>query len=161
MKFLDVAVRCLAMALLWSTARAQTYADLLKPNPNNWLHYTGTYDAQRHSLLKQINTGNVSTLQAQWVYHMTGASDFEAVPIVVDSVMYISQWNRVEALDARTGRLIWQYQRPPATRGWQHGVAVFQGKVYIGTADSALVALGANSTANRFSGARANAATAI
>ena len=39
-----------------STGAAQTYQDLLKPNPNNWLQYSGTYDAQRHSLLNQINT---------------------------------------------------------------------------------------------------------
>ena len=126
-----------------SLASAQTYQDLLKPDPNNWLHYSGTYDAQRHSLLKQINTGNVGNLQVQWMYHMTGAVDFEAVPIVVDGIMYISQWNRVEALDARAGRLIWQYLRPPATRGWQRGVAVYQGRVYVGTVDSSLVALDA------------------
>ena len=102
-----------------STGAAQTYQDLLKPNPNNWLQYSGTYDAQRHSLLNQINTSNVPTLQASWVYHMTGAVDLEAVPIVVDGIMYVSQWNRVEALDARVGRLIWQYMRPPQTRGWQ------------------------------------------
>ena len=72
---------------------------------------------------------------------MTGAVDLEAVPIVVDGIMYVSQWNRVEALDARVGRLIWQYMRPPQTRGWQRGVAVYGGKVYVGTVDSSLVAL--------------------
>jgi alcohol dehydrogenase (cytochrome c) len=126
-----------------STGAAQTYQDLLKPNPNNWLQYSGTYDAQRHSLLNQINTSNVPTLQASWVYHMTGAVDLEAVPIVVDGIMYVSQWNRVEALDARVGRLIWQYMRPPQTRGWQRGVAVYGGKVYVGTVDSSLIALDA------------------
>ena len=151
MKFLSYAGTHPASALLLasvlsgtiSTGAAQTYQDLLKPNPNNWLQYSGTYDAQRHSLLNQINTSNVPTLQASWVYHMTGAVDLEAVPIVVDGIMYVSQWNRVEALDARVGRLIWQYMRPPQTRGWQRGVAVYGGKVYVGTVDSSLVALDA------------------
>ena len=51
----------LAASLAWlfvPFAGAQSYQDLLKPNPNDWLHYNGTYDSQRHSLLKQINTGN-------------------------------------------------------------------------------------------------------
>jgi alcohol dehydrogenase (cytochrome c) len=85
----------------------------------------------------------VPSLQVKWIYHMTGAVDLEAVPIVVNGVMYVSQWNRVEALDARTGRIIWQYMRQPQTRGWQRGVAVYQNKVYVGCADAALVALDA------------------
>lgn len=135
----------LAAAFFSCIIHAQTDQDLLKPNPNNWLQYSGTYDAQRHSLLKQINTGNIANLQAAWVYHMTGAVDLEAVPIVVDGVMYVSQWNRVEALDAKAGRLIWTYNRMPATRGWQRGVAVYRGKVYVPTADSSVIALDAKS----------------
>src|SRR5438874_1132599 len=107
---------------LLATAQV-TNDNLLKPDPKVWLHYSGSYDSQRHSPLKQINSSNVGSLQVKWIYHMTGAIDLEAVPIVVDGVMYISQWNRVEALDARTGRIIWQYQRQPATRdgsvGWR------------------------------------------
>ena len=117
--------------------------NLLQPNPNDWLHYSGTYDAQRHSLLKQIDITNVQDLQTRWAYHMSGAADLEAVPIVVNGVMYVSQYNRVDALDGRTGRLIWQYQRQPPAKGWQRGVAVFGNKVYVGTADSYLVALDA------------------
>ena len=52
-----------------------TDQDLLKPNPANWLHYSGTYDSQRHSLLKQITPANVATLQAKWVYHLVGQQD--------------------------------------------------------------------------------------
>jgi len=137
------AVSTYLIAAFCLPAWAQTDQDLLKPSPNNWLQYSGTYDAQRHSLLKQINTSNAGSMQAQWVYHMTGAVDLEAVPLVVDGIMYISQWNRVEALDARAGRLIWQYLRQPATRGWQRGVAVYHGRVYVPTADSSVIALDA------------------
>src|SRR5690349_19200726 len=101
MKVLLIAV-FLALAFL-GTAQV-TNENLLRPDPNDWLHYSGSYDSQRHSLLKQINSTNVASLQVKWIYHMTGAVDLEAVPIVVNGVMYVSQWNRVEALDARTGR---------------------------------------------------------
>ena len=43
-------------------------ADLLKPDPNDFLLYSGTYDSQRHSLLKQITTENVGKLQAKWIF---------------------------------------------------------------------------------------------
>jgi len=119
----------IVVALLFSAAAmlaAQvTDQDLLKPDPNDWLLYSGTYDSQRHSLLKQINTGNVNTLQAKWVFHMFGAKDLEAVPVVHKGVMYVSQYNRVHALDASTGRVIWEYLRQPANTGWQRGVGIF------------------------------------
>src|SRR3982750_3383866 len=77
-----------------------TDQDLLKPDPNDWVLYSGTYDSQRHSMLKQINTANAGTLQAKWVFHMFGAKDLEAVPIVYKGVMYVSEYNRGHALDA-------------------------------------------------------------
>jgi alcohol dehydrogenase (cytochrome c) len=126
-----------------SISAAQTYEDLIKADPNNWLMYSGTYDSQRHSLLKQINTGNVQNLAPKWVFHLAGSVKLEAVPIVVNGVMFVAQLNHVDALDARTGRLIWQYQRQPVSRGAHRGLAVSDNKVYVGTADGFLVALDA------------------
>ena len=107
-----------------------TDIELLKPKPENWLHYSASYDSQRHSPLKQITPENVGRLQAKWAYHLVGQQHIQAVPIVADGVMYISQYNRVDALDARTGAQIWQFQREPVTatssarhgRPWQQGV---------------------------------------
>ncbi len=105
-----------------------TYDDLLKADPKAWLHYNGQYHSQRHSLLKQINTAN----------------GLQSVPIVTDGVMYVSQPNEVHALDARTGRLIWVYQRQPALqKGPNRGVAVYGKRVYMTTPDAFLVALDA------------------
>ena len=78
---------------------------LLKPNPENWLHYSGSYNSHRHSPMKQITPDNVAKLQAKWAYHLVGQQHIQAVPIVADGVMYISQYNRVDALDARTGNI--------------------------------------------------------
>ena len=69
----------------------------------------------------------------------------ESVPVVVNGVMYVTHPNEVYALDARSGRLIWQYVHAPtnpakfATRG----VAVYGNKIYFGTPDSHLIALDA------------------
>ena len=142
-------IRPLLAAALLATAVTSLVAqvtdqELLKPSPANWVHYSGTYDSQRHSPLKQITPANVATLQAKWVYHMNQQEAIQAVPIVVDGIMYISQYNRVDAVDARSGNIVWQYQRPAITRGAQRGTAVHGNKVFVTTADggnNAIVAL--------------------
>ena len=134
----------LAMTVTASLAAQVTYDQILKADPKDWLTYQGSYDSKRHSLLKQIHTGNVKNLAAAWIYHVPSASMLESVPVVVDGVMYVTQPNEVYALDARSGRLIWQYSHQPALRkGPNRGVAVYGNKVYIGTPDAHLVALDA------------------
>jgi glucose dehydrogenase len=134
-RFRNVLVLCLLLVGAAICAAQVTDQDLLKPDPANFLLYSGSYDSQRHSLLKQINTANVGTLQAKWVFHVNGAKDLEATPIVYNGVMYISQYNRVHALDAGTGRLIWEYFRQPANVGWQRGVGIYQNKIFAVGAD--------------------------
>ena len=128
-----------------SCAAAQvSYQRLLEGDARDWLTYQGPYHAQRHSLLDQIRTGNVSDLVPRWVFHVPGASRLESVPIVVDGVMYVTQPNEVYALDGRTGRLIWEYHHEPAIRkGPNRGVAVYGHKVFMGTPNAELVALDA------------------
>lgn len=120
---------------------AQTGGGLLKTDPADWRTYAGDYTGQRHSALDQITPRNVHMLSAAWTYHMLGQSQLEAVPIVADGVMYISQFNRVDAIDARSGNLIWQYQHQPIVGGAQRGTGIFGNKVFVTTADSHLVAL--------------------
>ena len=132
---------CLLFSAAAIVAAQVTDQELLNPDPNDWLLYSGTYNSQRHSLLKQITTGNVGTMQAKWVFHMFGAKDLEAVPIVYKGVMYVAQYNRVHALDAASGRVIWEYQRQPANTGWQRGVGIYGNKIFMMAADNAVVAL--------------------
>ena len=121
-----------------------TYKDLLNPAPENWLTYGGTYDSQRHTKLDQINPANVDRLAPAWIFPIAGTRRLESVPLVVDGVMYVSHPNEVYALDAATGRQIWQYRRDPAEqRGNQRGVAVLGNLVYVTTPDVHLVALDA------------------
>jgi quinohemoprotein ethanol dehydrogenase len=120
--------------------------------PGNWLAYGRTYEEQRFSPLDQIDRSTVGNLGLAWYRDMQTTRALEATPIVVDGIMYVSStWSRVYALDAATGREIWAYD-PEVPRAWarraccdvvNRGVAVYQGRVYVGTLDGRLVALDA------------------
>src|SRR3974377_2098527 len=116
--------------------------------PGNWLTYSGTYSAQRHSRLDQINSTNVRRLHPLWVYQTKATDAFETSPLVADGVMYLSEpGGSVTALDTLTGRPLWKYRRhlPKGVRGCcgevNRGVAILGDMVYVGTFDAHLVAL--------------------
>ncbi len=88
-----------------------TQAMLENPSPSDWLMFSRTYDAQRFSPLDQINTANVNGLVMKWSRHL-GDGNTETIPLVYDGVMYVvTPGAIVQALDAATGDLIWQYRR--------------------------------------------------
>ena len=93
--------------------------------PGEWTIYPGSYNSQRHSPLRQVTPANVHQLQVKWVYHVAGSHEIEATPVVHDGIMYIAQYNRVDAIDARTGNVIWRYQRPPASTAAYRGTSVY------------------------------------
>ncbi len=118
--------------------------------PQNWLTYNGTYSSQRHSLLTQITPSNVTSLESKWVLQDEVFGAWQSNPIVVDGVMYITQRpNDVMAVDARTGRVFWQYRYTPdpAARvccgANNRGVAILGDTLYMGTLDAHLVAIDA------------------
>ncbi len=125
------------------TVIAQSYQDLVNADPQNWFSYSGSLGAQRHSSLKQIDIRNVGSLAPKWIYHVPKSDELEGVPVVANGVIYVSQPNEVDALDARAGRLIWQYQRAGGARGHNRGIAIYENKIYLGTTDAFLVALDA------------------
>jgi len=116
-------------------------------DPANWLTYGRDYSNQRFSPLAQIATSNVAKLAPRWIYQSGVSATFQASPIVVDGVMYLSlPFNHVVALDATSGRELWRYQHKRRTEKMccgpaNRGVAVAYGKVFIGTVDARLVAL--------------------
>ncbi|HTM48124.1 MAG TPA: PQQ-dependent dehydrogenase, methanol/ethanol family [Bryobacteraceae bacterium] len=137
----------LLLAVLALALDAQvTYQNLANPSASDWLSYSGSYHSQRHTKLNQIDTGNVKSLVPKWIYHVPGATRLETVPVVSGGVMYISQPNEVYAVDAQSGRLIWEYHHEPAMqRGPNRGVSVYGNSVYFGTPDAQLVALDSRS----------------
>ena len=120
--------------------------------PEMWLTYGGTYDEQRHSALGQINRDTLPELGVGWVYETAKPRGAEATPLVIDGVMYVSSaWSVVYALDAKTGEELWVYDPEvsgqDAAKGCcdvvNRGVAVHNGKVFIGVFDGRLEALDA------------------
>ena len=130
-----------------------TDSDLLASPPGaNWLSYNGDYSGRRYSSLDQINVANVGRLRAQWVFHSDNSQTLEVTPLVINGVMYVTSGNNGFALDARTGRILWQRKRP-LTRGLiedasQHhnrGMAVWHDRVYMETDDAHLLSMDARS----------------
>ncbi len=121
--------------------------------PGNWMSYGRTYDEQRFSPLKQIDAQNVNQLHLAWHYDVDAAHRVqESTPIVVDGVMYVTAaWSKLFALDPATGKELWVFD--PAVPGatgvkgccdvGNRGVAVWKGRVYLGTFDGRLIALDA------------------
>jgi alcohol dehydrogenase (cytochrome c) len=124
----------------------------------NWLMYSGTYAGHRFSPLDQVTTDNVSRLKAMWAYQPPGAGPLEGTPVVADGVMYVTSGPAVVvALDLRSGRPLWEWNRPIAPNvlnlGFprvNRGVAILDDMVYVGTLDGYLVALDARSGVQRW-----------
>ena len=142
-----------AQSAFGSTSRYSAVTDerLLDPEPENWLSYRRTYDGWGYSPLDQIDTGNVADLAPAWSFSTGVTEGHEAPPIVNDGVMFITTpGNRVFALDARTGDLMWRYVRElPEDLAQFHptnrGVALFGDRVFMATLDAHVVALDAAS----------------
>ncbi|WP_329059218.1 PQQ-dependent dehydrogenase, methanol/ethanol family [Amycolatopsis sp. NBC_01480] len=125
---------------------------------HNWITYYGDYDGKRHSLLDQINADNVKNLKVAWIHQAsatgviasTSTYAFEASPLVVDGVMFVTGWDGwLWALDARTGEQLWRYKHAVPVdvtlccANVNRGCAVANGKVYMVTQNAQLVALDA------------------
>ncbi|HLY62615.1 MAG TPA: PQQ-binding-like beta-propeller repeat protein [Terriglobia bacterium] len=137
---------------------------ILHPNPGDWLTYNGNLNANRYSELSEITTTNVRALELKWIFTVPLWKNLlpdnayfnenmkyfglEATPLVADGIMYITGPNSVYALDALTGREIWNYSRPrtpalvgDASLGTNRGVAILGENIFRVTDDAHLIAL--------------------
>jgi quinohemoprotein ethanol dehydrogenase len=122
---------------------------------SDWLLNGRTFDEQHFSPLNQITDQNVGSLGLAWYLDIDSAMGVVAEPIVVDGVIYVSApLSKVYAIDAASGKLQWMFD--PKVRlnmslngsysaRTNGGVAVWNGKVYVGTGDCRLVAIDAAS----------------
>src|SRR2546430_6594554 len=156
--FMKTGMQLASMALLGlgglaSSARAQVTPQRLLDSgkePQNWLMYSGDYAGHRFSALDQINAPNAAMLVPKWAYQTMAGGKFETTPLVVDGILYgTGQDNRAFALDARSGRPIWQYQRAlaadirPCCGRVNRGLAILGERVFLGTLDAHVLALDA------------------
>ena len=122
-----------------------------RTHPDEWLTYSGSYDAHRFSPLREVNRSNVKDLHPVWMFQPPGADEKnEASPLVSGGVMYLTAApNAVWALDARTGAVQWRFTHNLADRlalcclTVNRGVALQDSLVYVGTLDAQLLALDA------------------
>jgi alcohol dehydrogenase (cytochrome c) len=123
-----------------------TDAMLADPPEGDWLMWRRTYGVSGFSRLKQIDRTNVGKLQQVWAWTLP-VSQNENTPLVHDGVMFVASAFAVQALDAATGDLLWQYIRPlPANLNGgatsrPKTLAIYGDKLIAPTADKHLVAL--------------------
>ncbi len=128
--------------------RPVTDAMLRDPPAADWLSWRRTLDGKGYSPLKQITRANVKRLKLAWVLTMHDGSN-ETTPLVHDGIMYLTHpGNIVQALNAATGDLIWQYTYPfpPESEtlgGPTRNIAIYRDRIFLSTYDAAIVALDA------------------
>ena len=133
-----------------------TYDEILTADqlPGHWLTYSGGYRSWRYSGLDQVNTADVHRLRLDWAFQFKSLEKVETTPLVVNDVMYVTQPpSDAMALDVRTGRPYWEYRHKLPERisvccgQVNRGMAILNGRVYLGTLDAQLVALDAKTGA--------------
>jgi quinohemoprotein ethanol dehydrogenase len=137
-------------------ARKVTDATLLNPPDQEWVSYGRDYAETHHSPLRQIDTATVPRLGLAWSVEVGSEGKVETTPLIWDGVLYgTSTWSVVFAIDIRTGKLKWRWDPALVRGGYQasgprfccgsvnRGVALYNGRVYVGLLDGRLVALDA------------------
>ena len=159
---------CVSLTLLGATTVAQSTPDrpvhellrdlvpvtdemLREPDPEDWISFRNGYDLWGYSSLDQIDADNVGELRLVWSRAMQHGYQ-EVEPIVYDGVMFLANVEDiVQALDARTGDLLWEYRRNlpenianiTGTRYRYRNVSIYDDKIFLATNDAFLVALDA------------------
>jgi alcohol dehydrogenase (cytochrome c) len=113
------------------------------PEPGTWPTYNGDYSGRRFSTLNQVNRSNVDRLTLAWSFQ-THTQALKSTPLAVGGILYFTVPDHVWAIDARTGRQIWHFER--ASEGnhlANRGVAMYHDRLFFGTTDAHLICLSA------------------
>jgi quinohemoprotein ethanol dehydrogenase len=145
----------LAAALLFASCSQRTDAP-----GKDWPYHGGTTDEPHFSPLQQISQDNVDRLGLSWFYEFDTDRGQEATPIVANGRLYVSTaWSKVFAFDAQSGKPLWSFD--PKVAGPKaydaccdvvsRGVALDDGRVFVGALDGRLIALDATTGAQLWS----------
>ncbi|HTV56877.1 MAG TPA: acido-empty-quinoprotein group A [Terriglobia bacterium] len=134
------------LLLLWAPATMGQGLDpraLLKPPTSTWPTYNGDYTGRRYSSLSEINQSNVRSLTLAWAFQ-THQQAMKSTPLEVNGILYLTVPNQVWAVDARTGREIWHFERQSGGNFIANrGVAMYKDRLFFGTPDAHLICLDA------------------
>lgn len=146
----SLVLKALILPLFFLVMSCSSHHGKLVTKEQDWPSYGLDLNGQRFASASQINQSNVAKLVQAWQYKSGINATFQATPIVQNGVMYLSlPFNHVVALNAKTGQELWRYTHD-RRKEWQmccgpanRGVAVANGKVFVGTVDARLIALNA------------------
>ncbi|MBV8148329.1 MAG: PQQ-binding-like beta-propeller repeat protein, partial [Candidatus Eremiobacteraeota bacterium] len=119
---------------------------------DGWLMYLRTYDAHAHVPFGEINTSNVARLHVVFSHEVSIPEGYEAPPIVNGRTMIVTTpLDRIYALDAVTGKLLWEYDREIPKVALRtvccdmvnRGVALYGNDAYLATLDDHVIAFDA------------------
>lgn len=128
-----------------SALSAVTDEMLAHPAPADWIMWRRSYDALGYSPLAQIDRSNVKQLRVAWSWTLPQSTN-EITPLVHDGVMFVYSGAAVQALDAVSGDLLWQYVRPMSGGSLtSHGksLAIYGEKLFAIAPDAHVIALNA------------------
>jgi alcohol dehydrogenase (cytochrome c) len=153
-------------------------AALRKPLSDSWPTYSGDYTSRRYSALKQVDRNTVKNLTLAWTariapgnprgtgtafpmivggegtgdFNATGGSTVKGAVLNVNDILYVTAPDNVWAMDARDGRILWQYFWK--TKGGTHignrGAAMWNNYLFFETPDNYLVSLDASTGKERW-----------
>jgi alcohol dehydrogenase (cytochrome c) len=117
---------------------------LENPPPSDWLTWRRTYDDHGFSPLNQINKANVGDLRVAWAWSLPNGQN-EATPLEHDGVLFVHSYgDHVQALNAVTGDLLWQYSRQlpsDARPSVKRNLSIYRDRLIVPTSDDHVVAL--------------------
>jgi len=117
----------------------------------DWLTYHGTYKSWHYSPLKQINTENAKNLKVAWLMQVGHSTrGVQSMPLAKDGILYFSaSYSKVFAIKGDTGEVVWAFipklddelVARQTHSPYNRGIAMSDGKIYVGTVDGRLFAL--------------------
>jgi len=139
-----------ALFAVFSLARSLAGQDLentqlLHLSADSWPTYHGDYSGRRHVGFTQITPQNVGDLSLAWAFQTNQPAQIKSSPLLVDGILYFTVPDNIWAVDARSGHMIWHYNRI-ATKGdhiGHRGIAMFKSWIFFTTPDAHLISLNA------------------
>jgi alcohol dehydrogenase (cytochrome c) len=119
---------------------------LERPPDGEWLVWRGSYQNLAFSPLKKIGTANIHDLGIAWTLALPVSAN-EITPLVHDGILFVESGASIQALNAATGEVLWQYTRslPERLRNGQQSrmknLAIYGDALYAPTADGHVIAL--------------------
>lgn len=150
MKYITIGMLLGAATLAQAASVTTTMLDNAAKDTSSVLSSGMGSEGQRYSLLKQINTQNVSRLVPAWSFSFGGEKQRgqESQPLIYNGKMFVTaSYSRIFAIDLKTGSKLWKYEHRlpdaimPCCDVVNRGAALYDNLVIFGTLDAQLVAL--------------------